>query len=302
MKDRVSNLSLGGERVLCVGIDLDDLRFYRAIHGLPSRDDSPIVFQVALPRFLEMCDRVGIRATLFVIAEDLRFSEAKEALRIAVARGYEVASHSYSHTYDLSQRPAAEVAEDVDMARQALADGLGVEVSGFRAPGYNLSEVLLGAVAKAGHRYDASVLPSPPYFLARAAVILAMRLRGSRSASIVGRGRDFLKKREPFRWPGLDLTEFPISACGPLRLPLIGTLLAWGGSLSKYLISSSSALSFVQIEFHALDFLGVAEDGIDEDLLVEPALRVPLADRILRFEDALIALKRDRRNICLEAL
>lgn len=289
-------------RVLCVGIDLDDLRYYRAIHGLPSRADTPLVFEAAVPRFLDFCDRVGVRATLFAIGEDLRWGEAREALRAAVARGNDVESHSHAHAYDLSRRPPDDIERDVLAARTAIEDAIGCPVLGFRAPGYNLSDVLLRAVVKAGHRYDASILPSPPYFAARAAVIAAMRLRGRHSVSIVGRGRDFVRSRDPFVWPGTGLREFPITACGLLRLPLIGTTLARGGFLAARLIASAARLSFVHVEFHALDFLDTARDGIEPDLLVEPALRVPLADRMSRFEEALRALMSDRRNRLLADL
>ncbi len=291
-----------GECLLCVGVDLDDLRYYRAIHGLPLGADTPLVFEAAVPRFLDLCDHTGVRATLFAIGEDLRWGEAREALRGAVGRGHEVASHSHAHAYDLSRRAPDEIERDLRSARTALEDATGTAVVGFRAPGYNLSGRLLRAVANTGHRYDASLLPSPPYYAARAAVIAAMRLRGRRSASIVGRGRDFLRPREPFSWPDTGLHEFPITACGPLRLPLIGTALARGGVLAGHLVRCASRLPFVQVEFHALDFLDAARDGIEPALLVEPALRVPLADRLSRFEAALRALAFGRGNCRLADL
>ncbi len=287
------------ERVLCVGMDLDDLRFYRAIHGIAPGPDTPLVFEAAVPRFLDFCDRLGVRATLFAIGEDLRWGEAREALRAAVSRGHEVGSHSHAHAYGLSRRPPDDIARDVLAARTAIEDAVGRPVPGFRAPGYNLSDGLLRAVVEAGHRYDASILPSPPYFAARAAVIAAMRLRGRHSASIVGRGRDFVRSRDPFVWPGTGLREFPITACGPLRLPLIGTTLARGGFLAAHLIGSAARLPFVHVEFHALDFLDAARDGIEPDLRVEPALRVPLDTRLARFEAAVRTLMAHRRNPCL---
>ncbi|NOZ01097.1 MAG: hypothetical protein GXP54_04315, partial [Deltaproteobacteria bacterium] len=77
-------------KVLCVNIDLDDLRYYRAIHGLPAGKDTPLLFEAAVPRFLEMCDRLSLRATLFTIGMDTRWEVARDALRAAVERGHEV--------------------------------------------------------------------------------------------------------------------------------------------------------------------------------------------------------------------
>ena len=277
------------ERSFCVTIDLDDLRFYRAIHALAPADDFPVIFVAAVPRFLAFCDRIGVRATLFAIAEDLRWPEAREALRSAAGAAHEVASHSFSHAYDLCRHDPDRMVQDLSRARAALEDAIGSAVVGFRAPGYNLSAALLRAIAQTGHRYDASILPSPAYFAARATVIGAIRLRGRRSASIVGRARDFLRSRDPFFWRNYEpaLLEFPITACGLLRWPFIGTTLARGGVLATRLATLANRLPFVQVEFHALDFLDLREDRLDADLSVEPALRVPLADRLAHFETAM---------------
>lgn len=292
-------------RVVCVGIDLDDLRFYRRIHALAEKPDTPLIFEVALPRFLEMCARLGVKATLFVIGEDMAWPQAREALRFALSRGHEVASHSYSHAYDLSKKPRDQVLAEVVKARMCLEDVSGAGVLGFRAPGYNLSDVLLWALHEAGYTYDSSLLPSPLYFFARAAVIVAMRAAGRKSASIVGRTKDFFGKRTPFLWPGLGLQEYPISACGLLGLPLIGTTLrnrVFEGILS----SCAKKYDFVHVEFHALDFLDVREDSLDKDLLIEPALRVPLAQRLELFEDFLSKILSSHKNerladLCVQA-
>jgi hypothetical protein len=289
--------------VLAVNIDLDDLRFYRGIHALPDAPDTPLIFTAAVPRFLDLCGRLGLRATLFAIARDAGWPEAAAALRGAAGAGHEVGSHSLEHRYDLSRMDPVAIEADVREARRLLQDATGTEVAGFRGPGYNLSPALLAAVAAAGHRYDSSILPSPPYFLARAAVIAGLRVRGRRSTSIVGRARDFFRGREPFTWgpPSAGLREHPITACGPGRLPLIGTFLRpW--ALRDAILGAADGLSFVNVEFHALDFLGLEEDRLDAALAVEPALRVPLAHRLASFEAALARLARGRRNAVLGSL
>lgn len=292
------------DRILAVNIDLDDLRFYRGIHALPERPATPVVFEAAVPRFLALCERLGLRATLFTVADDLRQPAAREALRAAVARGHEVASHSQAHDYGLSRRPAADIERDLAGARAALEDASGAAVAGFRAPGYNLTPALLAALRKTGHRYDSSILPAPGYWLARAGVIAAMRLTGRRSASIVGRARDFCRGRDPFAWTGEaeGLREYPMTACGPLRLWMIGTTLVRDGRLSRHLVSNAEGLPFVNVEFHAIDFLGAPADDLEPGLAVEPAVGVPLEVRLASFESALRRLAAGRRNATLAGL
>jgi len=298
------NPNTSSRQSLCVTIDLDDLRYYRAIHGLPEGSDTPLVFEAAIPRFLDFCEKLNIKATLFVIGMDMRWESAGKALRSATARGHEVASHSFSHFYDLSRMAPSDIDNEVRSARTRIEDAAGVGVVGFRGPGYNLSNVLLEAVSGAGYEYDSSVLPAPAYFMARAAVIAGMRLRGHHSASITGRARDFFQTNHPFEWgaPAQGLKEFPISACGPCRIPLIGTTLAGGGHASNLLLKSAARRPFLNVEFHAIDFLGVRRDSIERELRVEPVLKVPLSKRIRNFEKALQRLKEKRHNTLLARL
>ncbi len=292
------------DALLSLSIDLDDLRFYRGIHALPPEEDRPTIFEAAVPRFLALCERLGMRATLFTISDDLRWPEAVAALRQAVAAGHEVGSHSASHFYDLSRRPRDVLDAELAGSRKALQDALGAPVIGFRGPGYNLTDGLLAALHRAGFAYDTSILPAPAYWAARAAVIAWMRLTGRRSSSIPGRARDFFRGRAPFAWgPAAGgLKEYPITACGIGRLPLIGTTMAKDGLLSRHLVRRACTLPFVHIEFHALDFLDIGIDGLDPRLQIEPALRIPLDDRQQTFEAALRRLAGSHRPVLLRDL
>lgn len=292
-----------GSGMVCVNIDLDDLRYYRAIHGLPEGEDTPVVFETAVPRFLDLCESLSIRTTLFVIGMDTRWDAARNVLREAVSRGHEIGSHSQSHFYDVSRRTIAEMTTEIRSARDRIGDVVGGEVPGFRAPGYNLSDGLLAVLNEAGHRYDSSVLPAPAYYLARAAVILGMRFRGRRSASITGRFSDCFRSTTPFSWNRQGgLKEFPITACGIGRLPLIGTTLARGGWTARLPLEGATRLPFVNVEFHALDFLDLNRDPIEAELAVEPTLGIPLELRLERFENALRSLLHDRVNRTLGEL
>lgn len=287
-----------GKRLIAVGIDLDDLEFYRGIHALPQVPDSPIMYQVALPRFLEICERLSIKATLFAIGRDMAWPEARGVLKEAVGAGHEVGNHSLTHRYDLSRLEYKKIEDELKEARERLQDAIGAKVVGFRSPGYNLTQRLVEAIVNTGHRYDSSLLPSPSYFLARAAIITSLRLRGRRSASIVGRPLDFVRGHRPFIWRKTGLQEFPITACGPLRLPLIGTFIRpWG--LARSLIKAAARLDYINLEFHGIDFLDIEMDRLDPALAVEPVLRVPLKERIKAFEEALGCLKKERENILL---
>jgi hypothetical protein len=264
------------------------MRFYRRIHGLSKEGDTPLVFEKALPRFMRFCDEMGAKATVFVISEDLKWREAKDALQKCIDSGHEIASHSVSHIYDLSRQGKEVIANEVSLSKVALEETLGVQVYGFRGPGYNLSRQLLEEIHNGGYEYDATILPSFSYYVARALIIGFMRLKGKRSASITGRFSDFVKGCRPFRWDN-NLVELPISS---FILPFIGTTVSKRSfaRLAKPLFAQKG---FLHLVFHALDFLEAFEAGTD--LLVEPALRVSLDERLESFSMAIKGLMAGRK-------
>lgn len=290
--------------ILTVNIDLDDIRYYRGIHALPARPEQAEVFTAAVPRFLDLCEQYGIRATLFVISCDMELPAARAAIVDAAARGHEIASHTRTHDYGVSRADADTIRREVAVSKSELEDVCHARVCGFRGPGYNLSPALLDALVEAGYLYDTSVMSSPPYWMARAAIILAMRAAGKKSAAITGRGRDFFRAGKPFVWKGAGagLLEYPITASGPLKMPLIGTTMAGCGVLARQMVSASAGRDFVNIEFHGIDFLDREGDGLEQELLVEPALKIPLDSRMRNFRRHLDILASDREKPTLSDL
>lgn len=283
-----------------VTIDVDAVRHYHAIHGLPldepaAREDPPLTR--GLRRFLELCARLDVRATIFVVTEDLRDDAFATVVREASRAGHEIASHSHAHAYDLSRRPPAEIDADVARSVDVIRDVVGRAPAGFRAPGYNLSEPLLDAVERAGFRYDSSVMPSPAYFAVRAGAIFGHRLRGRASSSLIGDPRAFAAPKRPYRprqgahhaaarsrVEGRDLVEIPIATL-PLGLPWLGTTLA----LAPLPVGAAhTALALrtdpVVLELHAIDLCDV-DDGFDPRLArLQRDLRVPVATKLARLE------------------
>jgi len=81
----------------------------------------------------------------------------------AAKRGHEVASHGYGHrlVYELTRD---EFHQDVRGARLLLEDISGIEVVGYRAPGFSTTDDtpwFFDALAEAGYQYDSSVFPAP---------------------------------------------------------------------------------------------------------------------------------------------
>ena len=262
-------------------IDLDGAWCYRQIHGLrddDDDDDDDALLLSGLPRFLELCARLSMKATLFVVGVDLRNETYARLIAEAARAGHEVMSHSQSHAYDLSRWPRSRVVDDVTASLDAIEGVTGVRPLGFRAPGYNLSLNLLDGVKDAGVAWSSSLLPAPAYFAARALVIARTALAGRRSASLLGDPAAFARRRR--RQHGNGLAEFPISA--PLGIPFTGTVLALLPDLLADALSAAAADDDdVMLELHAADF-------VEGSLLPrgQPDRGVALADKLRRIERA----------------
>jgi len=302
-----------------LSIDLDSLVHYRRIHGLPpvARPETDPVYTLAAARFGELCDRLGVRGTVFCIGEELANPVHAQAMAAMAAAGHELANHGFSHDYRMTRTRPAEIAAEVDRAADAIARVAGRRPRGFRAPGYTLSAPLLATLAERRYSYDSSTFPALPYWLAKAGVMALLSLAGRPSRAILDRPRVLFAPRVPYRpragepyarggqHPAdpadrLDLLELPV-ATGWLGFPIIGTFVATlPVPLVRLLASRASNVRrrpLLNLELHGVDLLDASE--VPADLSARQRdLRVPATRKIARLEA--FARSRDREWVTLE--
>lgn len=279
-------------RLASVSVDLDPLRCYSQIYGQPPPEGplADVILRRALPRLLELFDRFAIKATLFVVGQDLTESAAGRALLgEAATAGHELGNHSQTHPYDLSRLPRAQLEREVGDCHAALRLLHSRPPRGFRAPGYHMSMELFDVLEAHGYRYDTSLMPCPPYYLAKLAVLAKMALQGERSESIVGPPQAQLGPTQPYRpdprrpWQRgqAGLVELPIAVTPWLRLPAIGTTLILSNRLRQQLLAGMQRQTFFNLELHGIDLIDAAADGIPASLIArQPDLRVPLREKL----------------------
>jgi len=274
-----------------LSIDLDGIRHYRAIHGLPPRSGPDPFLSEGLDRFLHLCDSFAIPATLFVVTEDLEDPEFARRIRKAAKAGHEIASHSHRHDYDFSTHSPAEIQAELHRSREAIQKVVRKLPKGFRAPGYNLSPALLDALVKVGFQYDSSMLPSPLYWAARAAVISGKSLTSRPSASLIGRPNDFLGEGRPHRLDN-GLLELPMT--GALGIPWIGSLVVTSPLGSLVTRTVADRAHPIDLELHPIDLCSA--DQVEPELVnVRRDLQVSVSVRQRRLERTLQKLVRCRR-------
>lgn len=271
-------------RGAAINVDIDSLHLYYRIHGLDEARATNAVWERGVVRFAELFARLDIKATFFVVASDIaRWPAARAVAEDLVKAGHELASHSLTHPYDLVRQHDRAVRTELEQSRAIIGEMRGAPCTGFRAPGYTMTPRVLRMIREAGYRYDSSLFPCPPYYLAKLAVFGSMLLRGRRSESIVGPPSVMWEDRLPSVRDGL--CEVPITVLPGLRFPIIGTSLLMLGERGYGLVRKALlGLPFVNLELHGIDLCDLAADGIDPVLLKQPDLRVPLVKKLSLFE------------------
>ena len=257
-------------RLAAISIDLDEVPRYAAIHGIPgpAGTSAHAVYDRCVPRLTQWLEDESIRATFFAIGEDLVRGDNRHTIAALHDAGHEIANHSYHHRYDLTRHALTEIREDIERGADAIEGACGTRPTGFRAPGYTVTDALFSALDVAGVEYDSSVFPCPSYYAAKVAALAAMRLRGRASASIVDTPAVLQAPREPYRigrpyWRrGDGLLELPVGVT-PLQLPYIGTSLILGGErTAERLTKQMLGRELINLELHGLDAADAEEDGL----------------------------------------
>ena len=270
-----------------VSVDVDPIDLHLLGYGCRGLEPDPLVYDVALPRLAERFARARVRATFFVVGRDAE--PQRERLRSLVAGGHEIASHSHTHPLSLAALAAGPLEHELTASRAALTHACGAEVTGFRAPNFDMSRRTLRALAAAGYRYDASGFPSPLLLPAR--LVLAMK-----STNPVAVLRltlwPFTLHRAPHPLEGVR--EFPLAVTPGVRLPVYHTL-RYFTPASRFharlegFARRGDSLSYV---LHAVDALGMAEDRVDPRLRPHPGMNRPLTEKLEMLDQVLEVIAR----------
>jgi peptidoglycan/xylan/chitin deacetylase (PgdA/CDA1 family) len=244
------------------------------------------VYDVAIDRLESFADSVHVPLTLFAVGSDLSREASAKRLAVARAHGHEIGNHSLDHRYDLVRLSTDEVRAQVERGAEMITRATGEAPVGFRAPGYTITDEVLGVLAELGVAYDSSVFPCPTYWAAKTAAIGMISLRGRTSRSIVDTPAVLLAPTAPYfvgtpYWTrGSGLLELPIQVTRGARLPFIGTTITLAGPTRAGLLARMCVgAPLVNLELHGIDVLD-EDDGLAPLRPHQPDVRVPRARKL----------------------
>jgi polysaccharide deacetylase len=290
-----------------ISIDLDNLWSYLRTHGDPAWEARPSFIGPATGRLLDLLDRHGLTATVFVVGADAEREDGAKAVAEIVAAGHEVANHSYLHQPWLHRLSPAQLDDELGRTEEALVAAGAPKPVGFRGPGFSLTREMLALLDRRGYRYDATTLPTWIGPLARAyhdrsataARDGAGRPGEAEPGDLFGPVTDVLAPVHPYRWQGAGgLVELPVTTMPLLRVPIHGSYL-----LQLHQVSPKAARAYFatalrlcrlrgvqpSLLLHPTDVLDLAEAPGMEFF---PGMGVPGAQKVALMDWALGALTR----------
>jgi hypothetical protein len=289
-------------RLAAISIDLDEVPCYAAIFGLEVPEGcAHAIYDRALPRIAELLQSEGVPATFFVVGRDLERPTNTARLASLARAGHEIANHSQNHFYDLTRRDRSLIRHEIEACGAAIERAIGARPSGFRAPGYTITDEVFELLEELGYAYDSSVFPCPAYFGAKALALAAIRAAGRRSHSILDDPRVLLAPADPYRrgrphWRrGSGLLELPVGVTrdGTGRMPFIGTSVVLSGTQGARLLTEMVAgRPFVNLELHGIDLADADEDNLRWLAPYQLDLRRHARDKEAALRSAIATLRR----------
>ena len=283
------------ERIAALTFDIDTLArdLYRpALTAAEVRRLEDLSFDVVVPRIAAWLDRVGVRATFFIVGDYAR--RYRSVIGQLARGGHEIASHSDSHPRNFSMLGRADVDRELKAAHEALFLASGAEPIGFRAPGFTTSPALIEGLTELGYAYDSSVVPSWSYTTLKHVY---------RTARLASSGylypesyRCVTAPQIPYRTSAASryeshvdtaLLEIPITTATVLQWPMIHGLHARAhGRWRLWMEQRALWRPFALMVFHDLEFAAAADlRGLPVGTLTAPHVRVPLEARLARIDE-----------------
>jgi peptidoglycan/xylan/chitin deacetylase (PgdA/CDA1 family) len=220
---------------VCVSIDMDNYRDYQRLVDPGGDPGDRSFYDDAVPRFLDLFDRCGMRATFFMIGIDADSPGNRARVREIVARGHEVGNHSHTHPYNFRSLTRAQKVAEIEQADAAIADTAGVRPVGFRTPSMDVDPETIEIVAERGYLYDSSIFPGPfmwlfmlygKLFVRHADYALGSLLTPvAPSQPYVPDARRLNRRAAPTPTGVSSIVEIPVSLAPYSGLPFYGTLM-----------------------------------------------------------------------------
>lgn len=274
---------------ICISVDMDNYAEYSRLVDPTGSGEGP-TFYDAVPRFLDLFDQYGLKATFFMVGRDASESEHRKRIREIAERGHEVGNHSYTHPYNFRQLDHQQREREIADAEKAIADITGDKPVGFRTPSGDLDTDTLAMLFERGYEYDSSVFPTPvmwAFMLYGKFFIRESNYQLGEWSAIFAPPRPYIPSRDRLhreRKPGDGaplIVEIPHSVVPGIRVPFYNTLLRLMGrrAFDACVRAYGRQHPELSILMHLIDLVDLEGTSLGRAISDAPGLGIPFWKR-----------------------
>lgn len=292
------------KHICAIQVDLDSyatlLRFYNYHINESDIQNSSLFYLKAIPRFLNLFARYGIKATFFISGWDIDSNiEVLDLIRLIYNEGHEIANHSYNHNFNLTNLDREVMEEDIEKNSLFIENITGCRPVGFKCPGYSMNRELLCLLADKGYLYDSSVMPSFYYYFYKKIrnmfVSNDFKSGNSDLISIFSPTRPYLVSHSIWNIAlSSDIIEIPADCIPILKFPFYSNTLFW--FYKKPIIKFFYSLlkkKHMCFTMHGIDLVDFKNDNVDARLRNHLAVTIDINKKIEIIESFFDMVEKD---------
>ena len=151
------------KKLSTIQVDLDGHWVNSSYYGNTVPEYPDDIFTTSIPRYLDLFEKYGVKATFFVIGKDLEIPQKRALVKKINRAGHEVANHTYSHIFGFRKLILSEKILEIQRSEELIEEVIGKKPLGFKVPGYDIDIETLQLLSSRGYLYDSSVIPTFAY-------------------------------------------------------------------------------------------------------------------------------------------
>lgn len=302
-----------------ITFDVDSLDSIFRGRGLRDKSYSYREFSLGFDTILSILKEFNIKATFFVVGQDLVHERNREIIRDVWKEGHEVANHTMRHIQGFRYLSRQEKINELKEAEDIIAEVVGEKPKGFRAPGWNVDDSIMSILKGRDYLYDSSIFPSFLNPLLKCLHYRSTSLRSCVNRTTLGPMKYMFAPTRPYqanehsflkKSGDSSIVELPISVTPFFRMPFFATFLLKTGIgvfEASYKLMKTFKRPIIYL-FHLFDFVDFSDQEFvgqlpeGNGIYIPDSIRVPLQYKLKLFRKAISIMTEDYDFILLKEL
>lgn len=279
------------ELSLLVHVDVDSpiklLNFYQINNVNYNTETLEQFYKTAFERALNFFSDQNIKASFFVVGDELQSQSVRGTLRKAHLDGHEIENHTFSHPFGLAGLERGQRKEEIVRCNELIFQTTGRKPIGFRSPGYSINDELIDELDQLGFTYDSSGFWSIMNFVLKVShkMLFKNGLKNEGFGQVTSKLPHMPYTPDKSDWltpgSGRKIIELPLPRTPFFQLPFYHNFNLWSPSIYSDVVSKSIRKPCLVYLFHIIEFMDM-KDNIPNELSVHPNFKVSVGQKLKR--------------------